>query len=148
MDEKVKKDRSNKSDIVLLSNHSHSYSYMQIKGITFNACKLQSKDSIIDIETQLSRGRVNDHPTQSRLYLKTDFDYLILSMDPCYTKLFSQEVGMIPFFTWQFYAIPTNHLRCHDRFPNRLCSHQRIKYLDLQDNIINKTWIDKWFKIT
>ena len=45
-----------------------------------------AKNSIIDIETQLSRGRVNDHPTQSRLYHFTDFEYLILALDPSYAR--------------------------------------------------------------
>ena len=49
------------------------------------------KDSIIATETQLTRGRVSNHPTQSRLYLKTDFDYLILCVDPPLVRLFDKE---------------------------------------------------------
>ena len=79
------KPRPEKSDLALLSKQNNFVRF-QVKGITLRGSKLDGENSIIDIETQLSRGRVNDHPTQSRLYHFTDFEYLILALDPSYAR--------------------------------------------------------------
>jgi hypothetical protein len=92
------------------------------------------------------RGRVNDHPTQSRLYLKTDFDYLIVGIDPSLVQKYHLEVNLSSELTWEFYAIPTDKLIGHPRMPHRLNSLQKLRYLDFQNYLIGKDWLDSWRK--
>ena len=64
----------------------NNYVRFQIKGLTWNGTTLDGIKTTIDCESQLSRGRVNDHPTQSRLYKITDFENLIIAIDPPYSN--------------------------------------------------------------
>ena len=84
-------DRPEKVDLVLRKRNSEQFVRFQIKGLTFGSSRIRGVDSEVLCETQLSRGRVNDHPTQSRLYLASDFDALLIAMDPAYTNTFSIE---------------------------------------------------------
>jgi hypothetical protein len=74
--------RADKGDLALMRRDGHTCGHFQIKGPTLGACYFEAPDPILGIETQLSRGRVNDHPTQSRLYLATDFDAVIICLEP------------------------------------------------------------------
>nr|ADR73001.1 BsrBI [Geobacillus stearothermophilus] len=141
-----RKERADKADIALKSAQNGNFSFLQIKGITLDLDNFRGRESIVDVETQLSRGRVNDHPTQSRLYLETDFDYLIVCIDPCYSKLYSKEIGKPNCFDWEFYAIPNNVLERHPKYTRRIKSHQKIKYVELQRYRIDDTWINLWEK--
>lgn len=121
--------RYDKADFVIQSGLS--YLFLQMKGVSINNCKLDIDDPIIATETQLTRGRVNDHPTQSRLYLASDFDYLIIALDPIIAhqcnKLGEQDPLM-----WEYYKIPTSVLSRHHIHSNRLSSLQRFTYSSLQ----------------
>lgn len=121
--------RYDKADFVVPLGSS--YSFLQMKGVSINNCKLDIEDPIIATETQLTRGRVNDHPTQSRLYLVEDFDFLILTIDPIIVhqcnKLGEQDTLM-----WEYYKIPTSVLSTHHVYTNRLSSLQRFTYSYLQ----------------
>ena len=134
--------RADKCDLVL---RSHSgYSRFQIKGITWNGCRFQGENSVVDIESQLSRGRINDHPTQSRLYLDSDFDFLILCMDPSYGNEFSRAVFDRTCHEWQYFCIPTEALRRHPMYPRRINSHQFIAYTEILRYRIDDTWLAQW----
>lgn len=137
------KDRSDKCDIVLKAKCGE-YVRFQVKGLTWNGCKLKCGQAIIDCETQLSRGRVNDHPTQSRLYKVTDYEHLIIAIDPPYTNSLSLSVLGRPDYSWRFYAIPMSDLRKHPRYPNRVFSHQMIPYNILQKYLIEPDWFEQW----
>lgn len=113
--------------------------FLQMKGISTNNCDFNCRDPLIATETQLTRGRVNDHPTQSRLYLKTDFDYLILGMDPTVVDVCHQAIGKGSSLKWEFYLIPTEKLEGHHEMPHRLKSLQKMSYSSLQKYLI-KDW--------
>lgn len=106
--------------------------FLQMKGISTNNCDFSLSDPLIATETQLTRGRVNDHPTQSRLYLRSDFDYLVLALDPPIASLCLSASGGQPTLSWEFYMIPTGSLRSHGRLNHRLASLQSFTYSGLQ----------------
>ncbi len=136
-------ERSDKCDIVLRSK-SGEYVRFQVKGLTWGGCRLKHGQAVIDCETQLSRGRVNDHPTQSRLYKVTDYEYLIIAIDPPYTNSLSLSAFGTPDYHWKFYAIPMSDLRKHPKYPNRVFSHQKIPYDVLQKYLIKPDWFNQW----
>jgi len=136
-------DRPEKSDLVL-KNKSNNFIRFQVKGLTYSGCVFDGHLSRIDCETQLSRGRVNDHPTQSRLYMTSDFEYVIMAVDPSYTNRFSVEFFNTPEYQWSFYCVPTCALSTHPKYPNRISSHQYILYKDIQQYRINHAWLDQW----
>lgn len=136
-------ERAEKSDMVLRQN-TNSYIRFQVKGLTFSGCKFCGRESRIDCETQLSRGRVNDHPTQSRLYKTSDFEYVIMAVDPPYTNHFSQEYYGFPDYNWSFYCVPTTALATHTTYANRIASHQYILYSELQQYKITDNWFLQW----
>lgn len=123
------KNRSDKADFNILDKKvSKNLESVQIKGISTNNCKFQGSESIVVTETQLTRGRVNDHPTQSRLYLRSDFKYLLLVLDPPISKLCNKKESV-----WEYYLIPSSELVPHNTFRNRLASHQRFIYKEIQE---------------
>lgn len=137
--------RADKSDIALLDSFNGSCKHFQVKGVTYSQCKLEHDDPIIDIETQLSRGRVNDHPTQSRLYLASDFEAIILAVDPYLTKFLKQKhylEDVAPH--WSFFSIETEKLARHPNFPNRIKSHQQLRFTQLLDLEITESWTKQW----
>jgi len=139
------RERANKSDHALISTTDNRYRFFQMKGASVNNCKFKGSDSIVATETQLTRGRVNDHPTQSRLYHYTDFDFLIIGLDPSLTTMFDQEIdGREPSFDWRFFCIPLDNLKHHHKFNNRLKSLQSFKYTDLDQFEINAAWYNQW----
>ena len=122
------KNRTDKADFnIQKTKNSKKMESVQIKGISTNNCKFFGLDSLIVTETQLTRGRVNNHPTQSRLYLRSDFQYLLLVLDPPISKLCNQQESR-----WEYYLIPESNLLSHSTFKNRLSSHQRFSYREMQ----------------
>lgn len=115
----IRPERGDKSDIAIRLNNG-KYTFVQVKGVSTNNCAFQGIDSILATETQLTRGRVNDHPTQSRLYLATDFDYLMLCLDPA----ISYKSGLGE--DWFFAMIPSSELRRHGDYPRRYSSMQHF----------------------
>lgn len=138
--------RANKSDLMLITTKGE-LKFLQVKGLSVNNCKFAGRTSTVAIETQLTRGRVNDHPTQSRLYLRTDFDYLVLGIDPSLVQKYRTEVNLKSDLVWEFYAIPTNVLEGHPQMPHRLKSLQTFKYLDIQEFLIDTNWFSSWRKL-
>lgn len=138
-------ERANKCDLVL-KNKNDSFVRFQVKGLTWKGCRFKGENTEIDCETQLSRGRVNDHPTQSRLYLDTDFEYLIIAVDPPYSNTLSLETYVKNNYNWEFYCIPMSRLRKHPKYNNRVFSHQYIPYQELQQYKICDSWFDLWKK--
>ncbi len=138
-------ERADKADLVLKDAQKRDVRF-QVKGLTYNGCVFDGTDSIIDCETQLSRGRVNDHPTQSRLYMTTDFEYVIMAIDPAYSNQFRRECCKTNDYNWHFYCVPTADLRKHPDYPGRIFSHQRPKYTALQKYLIDSNWIGLWSK--
>lgn len=134
--------RADKADLALMQKGREACRHFQVKGITLGACHLEAEVPLIGIETQLSRGRANDHPTQSRLYLKTDFDELILCLEPPITTLLNR--GKTKKSSWEFYAISVEKLKEHGKFPRRLKSLQILRYSDLQRYRIDASWLSKW----
>lgn len=135
--------RADKRDLVLRSKDG-AFVKFQIKGLTWGSCRLDGSQTLIDCETQLSRGRVNDHPTQSRLYLATDFDFLIIALEPPYTQALTLAAWGEGDFGWQFYCLPMDRLQKHPSFPNRVFSHQRILFRDLKAYAIDESWFGTW----
>lgn len=133
--------RTDKCDIVL-KKIDDSYVRFQVKGLTWKGCSLKGADTIIDCETQLSRGHYNDHPTQSRLYLNTDFDNLIIAIEPLYSNQLSLAATGREDFNWNFYCIPQEALTNYRKFSNRVAPHQLIKYIDLQQYKIGEEWFE------
>lgn len=126
----LRSNRADKADhAVKISGSSR---FIQMKGISTNNCELNKKDPVIATETQLTRGRVNDHPTQSRLYLRSDFDYLVLGMDPPVVDMCRKSSGTGAGLEWEFYLIPTQNLEGHHEMPHRLKSLQKFSYSSLQ----------------
>lgn len=136
-------ERSNKCDLVL-KNLNNEYIRFQVKGLTWNGTTLDGIDTTIDCESQLSRGRVNDHPTQSRLYKITDFENLIIAVDPPYSNTLSIHTFKKYDYHWNFYCVPMSKLRKHHIYTNRVASHQYISYKELQKYHINSSWIRQW----
>ena len=145
IDPRLITDRPEKVDIALVAENGENVRF-QVKGITSQKSYFNGIQSTLNCETQLSRGRVNDHPTQSRLYLATDFDGLLLALDPAYTNSFSIECFGRPDYNWSFYAIPTAKLRRHQKFHRRLASNQTFRYIDIQHYRIDEDWFNQWRK--
>lgn len=120
--------------------------FFQVKGVSTNNCRFSGKTSLVATETQLTRGRVNDHITQSRLYLKTDFDYLILALDPPLVQMYDNEIGIDSQLQWKIFCIPTSELKEHLKIPHRINSLQKIKYTELLKYELNEELIKKVFK--
>ena len=117
--------RGDKADLVLIKNNK--YTFVQVKGISTNNCSFNGTRSVIATETQLTRGRCNDHPTQSRLYLNTDFSHLILAVDPPINYLISKTAE------WAFFYIPTSDLRKYPTLPHRINPIQKFDWNKLQE---------------
>ena len=117
--------RTDKADIVLLQGKKPVF--MQVKGLTLGGCQFNGLNTILDVESQLSRGRVNDDETQSRLYMITDFDYLGVVIDPLVNYKICKKME------WDYYAIPTSIIKRHPSFPRRVFSHQYLIYNKIQD---------------
>lgn len=140
----LKKERGDKADFAV--NKQGNHIFFQVKGVSTNNCKFDGKDSIVATETQLTRGRVNDHPTQSRLYLKTDFDYLILALDPPLVSLYLDQIGEKRKLEWKIFCIPTNELTEHAKITHRLNSLQKFKFTELLKYEITQNTVNKVFK--
>lgn len=136
-------ERSNKCDLVL-KNLNNEYIRFQVKGLTWNGTALNGIDTTIDCESQLSRGRVNDHPTQSRLYKVIDFENLMIAVDPPYSNILSIHTFKKHDYHWNFYCVPMSKLRKHHIYTNRVASHQYILYKELQKYRIDSSWIRQW----
>ena len=136
-------ERPDKCDLVL-KNINNNYVRFQIKGLTWNGTTLDGIKTTIDCESQLSRGRVNDHPTQSRLYKITDFENLIIAIDPPYSNTLSIQTFKRYDYRWNFYCIPMSKLRKHHVYTNRVASHQYISYKELQKYRIDSPWMNQW----
>jgi len=139
-----RKERGDKSDFMLKRKSDDRNFFFQMKGISTNNCVFKGNESFVACETQLTRGRVNDHPTQSRLYLKSDFDYLIIGLDPAVSKKYYNEIGIKNKLQWAFFAIPTKDLEVHNKMPHRLKSLQMIKFTEILSYLIDDSWIDLW----
>lgn len=124
--------RADKADVVLRIPGKGDI-FIQMKGISTNNCNFNFEDPEIATETQLTRGRVNDHPTQSRLYLNSDFDFLVLAVDPPVAQICGSKSRVEPGLDWEFYAIPTEVLRNHAAMPHRLNAVQKFRYSKLQE---------------
>jgi hypothetical protein len=139
------RERADKSDHAIRCVLDGRYKFFQMKGASVNNCKFNGKNSILATETQLTRGRVNDHETQSRLYLHTDFDYLVIGLDPSLTTIFEREIGVTnPAYDWKFFCIPTDKLERHHEINRRLKSLQSFKYIDLESYLIDTDWFSQW----
>lgn len=141
-----RKERGDKADLALKSLDGKRYKFFQTKGVSTNNCCFIGKESLVAIETQLTRGRVNDHATQSRLYLHSDFDYLLIGLDPCLSLIYRKENGKIEKLAWEFYAVPTSDLKRHPTFSRRIKSLQTFRYADLQRYRITRDWMELWTK--
>lgn len=137
--------RTAKRDVVL-HHGDGDYHCFQVKGLTWRGCKLAGEKSVIDCETQLTRGRVNDHPTQSRLYQINDFDAVIFAVDPPYANALSREVYGKPDYTWRFFCVPVSELWCHHVYSNRIASHKKILYRELKQWEVDAKWLEQWKK--
>ncbi len=135
--------RADKSDFALKTD-DNQYDFFQVKGVSANYCKFQGENSRLSIETQLTRGRINDHPTQSRLYLKTDFDFLILCLDPALTRLFDAEIHRNDGIYWRFFCIPVPNLTVHPDFPHRIKAIQTFKLIELEKFECNESFYSKY----
>jgi hypothetical protein len=125
--------RSDKADHAIYINGK--YIYFQMKGVSINNCSFNKDNLTVGVETQLTRGRVNDHLTQSRLYFLTDFDYLIIALDPIIAKLYRKIAGLhAEEAAWEFYLISVNLLKVHPKFNNRINPLQKIKYFELEQH--------------
>ena len=141
----LKAERGDKADFAV--NIKGIYKFFQVKGVSTNNCKFNGENSIVATETQLTRGRVNDHPTQSRLYLKTDFEFLILALDPPQVTLFEKELGNEPSLEWKIFCIPTEELTQHSVITHRLNSLQKFKYSKLKDYELNSSKLREIFDL-
>ena len=123
---KYRKERADKADLVLLTNPYRPI-FVQVKGLTLGGCRFNRENSVLDVESQLSRGRVNDDETKSRLYMTTDFDYLGVVVDPLVNYKITGKME------WDYYMIPTSKLKTHPSCPRRVFSHQYLVYKDIQE---------------
>ena len=132
---KIKAERADKSDHAVRTKQG--YKFLQIKGLSTTKCDFSQTNPILIVETMLTRGRVNDHPTQSRLYYITDFDYLVIGIDPPITSICHKCCGFTPAFEWEFYTIPTSELQKHKKIPHRLNALQKFTYMEIQQYKMN-----------
>lgn len=135
--------RSDKCDFVLKTLTCKN-SRFQIKGLTWSKTRFAGADTAVDCESQLSRGRINDHPTQSRLYRDDDFEYLIIAVDPPYSNTLSLEVFGKKDYAWKFYCVPMFELEKHKVYTDRVAPHQIIPYKSMQKYLIGEDWFDRW----
>ena len=134
--------RADKGDLALTRRDGQTCEHFQIKGLTLGACEFEAHDPVLAIETQLSRGRVNDHPTQSRLYLSTDFDAVIVCLEPLTVEKARKKP--VTRRQWEFYAIPVSALGRHAKFGTRIASMQKFPYGKIQQYRIDKAWLGQW----
>jgi len=132
---KIKDKRADKADFAVLTKEG--YKLLQIKGVSINNCDFAQTDPVIGVETQLTRGRVNDHPTQSRLYYIVDFDFLVIGLDPAITLICRKCCGFQPLLEWEFYTIPTGVLQRHHKHPQCLKTLQKFRYMEIQQYKMN-----------
>ncbi len=145
----VRSERADKSDHAIQEIETDAYYFLQMKGLSVNNCDLLGSDPTVATETQLTRGRVNDHQTQSRLYLVSDFDFLVIGIDPPLSLIYQKRIGNVNAkLEWQFYAIPTKDLDTHPRMPHRLKSLQKFKYNEIQKYRIDENWCGRWMSAT
>lgn len=123
--------RADKADLVLLTKRTKKPIFIQIKGISINNCDFSKENPIIATETQLTRGRINNHPTQSRLYLEKDFEYLFLALDPAISLKINRPYG------WRYYLIPTTILKKHHMYTNRIAPIQRFSISELEQYLVS-----------
>ena len=140
---KLGRERADKSDFALQPKLG-GYDFFQVKGASVNYCVFKGEFSTVSVETQLTRGRVNDHPTQSRLYLQSDFDFLILCLDPPLSRLFDSEIKEDNGLYWRFFCIPTAELSVHSIFNNRLKSVQTFKMQEIGQYEIGSDFFEKY----
>lgn len=124
----TRRERFEKADFVF--KEGLGYKFIQMKGVSTNNCSFDTQDPVIAIETQLTRGRVNDHPTQSRLYLRSDFDYLAIALDPPLVQTCRKGGGDSKS---EFYLIPSARLVPHKDMNHRFNSLQKFTYSSLQE---------------
>ncbi len=139
----IARPRADKADLGLWSKDG-TLQLFQIKGISVRGCRFRGIESIVDVETQLTRGRINDHPTQSRMYLTTDWDYLLLVIAPELVERYHKEINAPANPEWEFYSIPVSKLVTHPNYPNRLKPHQHFRYVDLQTYRVGTEWLIQW----
>ncbi len=137
-------ERALKADLALLHVATDTFRFFQVKGLSVNHCQFSKDKSRVGVETQLTRGRVNDHPTQSRLYLFSDFEFLIIGLDPSIAQMYNAELGIETELRWEFYAIPVEDLKPHSSYTRRIKSVQTFSYKELQQYRIDKRWFDSW----
>ncbi len=129
--DEFRRDRADKADHGILTKSGAVF--LQMKGVSTNNCDFTRVDPVLATETQLTRGRVNDHPTQSRLYQAKDFDYLVLGMDPAVVHACKQAAKLRSGeWDWEFYVIPSDQLERHHIFPSRYKTLQKFTYKQLQ----------------
>ena len=128
--QKYRMERGEKADLAVVRKSDTIF--LQVKGISTTKCKFSGMDSIIATETQLTRGRVNDHPTQSRLYMCSDFDYLLLAIDPPVSYMIFDKPE------WSVFIIPTDELDRHNIYSRRLSSLQKFTASELLKYDITK----------
>lgn len=124
--------RGDKADyVVTIANRKR---LAQVKGVSQGKCAFDRDDPILVVETMLTRGRMNDHPTQSRLYRVDDFEVLIVAVDPVIVttcRRLADGEG-----DWEFYFVPTSTLKTHRKYPMRLNAVQRLSYATLQQYLV------------
>lgn len=138
--------RADKADLAMLSKDG-TFKFMQMKGLSVGACCFEGNKSKVAIETQLTRGRYNDHATQSRLYLVEDFDFLIIGVDPSVAQKLQLEIGNTIPLTWEFYAIPAEKLAKYSKYAHRFNYMQKFLYSDIQEFLIDDNWLSQWQSI-
>lgn len=144
---KYRRVRADKSDIMLKEKFSLKDIFFQIKGVTYNRCSFVPGNSTVFVETQLTRGKVGGLGNQCRLYYFTDFDYLIVVIDPLVVQLFHIAENIGPYKPqWEYYCVPASILLPHRLQPDRIKPTQVIPYTDLQQYRINDAWFDLWEK--
>lgn len=114
---KSKNNRGEKADLKIFLE-SNSPSLVQVKGLSVTKCSFDGINSQLLVETQLTRGRYNNHPTQSRLYQWNDFEYLVIGVDPSLSYMIFQKAR------WTFYLIPSSILERYNKYQNRYNYYQ------------------------
>lgn len=122
---KYKSERGEKADVVIWDANK-SIQFAQVKGVSTGECKIDGLNSKLVVETRLTRGRYNDHPTQSRLYRSDDFDYLMIGLDPALSKAIYGE------WKWLLFYIPSTLLERFESYPNRYSPFQYFNAKDIQ----------------
>ena len=141
-----RRERADKADFALQRQGTADYTFFQMKGLSIGRCLFSGENSTIAVETQLTRGRYNDHPTQSRLYLATDFDFVVFGIDPIVSQKYNTEIGIDTNLHWEFYTLPTEVLMRYPKIPTRINPIQFMKYTDLQEYRVDEIWSQQWAK--